>query len=120
MKTATICYIEIPAPDVEKAGAFYSTVFGWKITPSDLTARSYWMFSTGENQLMGGLTPDLRVQEAGVILYIKVDDILEKLKLIEKEGGLVVKGKSDIGGGYGYSAIFADPNGNQLGLWASQ
>ncbi len=119
MKPAAICYVEIPAPDVERAGSFYSSVFGWKIEPSGLTEQKYWMFSTGENQLMGGLTPDLPVQDGGVIFYLKVEDISETLAAVLKAGGAPVQETKEIGGGFGYSAVFRDPNGNRIGLWSN-
>ena len=114
----TICYLEIPAPDVEKAGAFYSVVFGWSIKSSNLSDKMYWEFSTGEGQLSGGLDPALHVQDGGVLLYLKVENIAETLTAVEAAGGSVVRKKFDIGGGYGFSALFKDPNGNRLGLFS--
>jgi predicted enzyme related to lactoylglutathione lyase len=52
---AVICYMEIPAPDIERAGAFYSKVFGWHVKASNLSTQIYWEFNTGEGQLTGGL-----------------------------------------------------------------
>ncbi len=117
---ATICYLELPAPDIVAAGRFYSSVFGWTITPSDLSERAYWEFSTGEGQLTGGLDPSIPVNSGGVILYLKVSDIVETLQNIRANGGAVVRDKFDIGGGYGFSAIFTDPNGNRLGLFSAR
>ena len=116
---ATICYLEIPAPDVEKACAFYSKVFGWDVTPSTLSDKTYWEFSTGDGQLGGGLDPRLPVQDGGVLPYLKVSDIAEALAAINDAGGSVVRKKFDIGGGYGFSALFKDPNGNQIGLFSA-
>ena len=118
MTSSPICYLEIPAPDIEKAETFYSTVFGWKITPSDLGVEKYSMFGTGENQLMGGLDASKPVQDGGIIIYIKVDNIDTTLVMVKGEGGSVVRDKHDIGGGHGFSATFKDSNGNHIGLWA--
>lgn len=115
---ANICYLEIPAPDIEKMGSFYSSVFQWKVTPSNLSDYEYWEFSTGEGQLTGGLDSSKQVQLGGVILYLKVEDIDETLSEISKYGGKIVRTKFDIGGGHGSSAIFQDPCGNTLGLFA--
>lgn len=118
-KPSTICYLEIPAPSIEKAGAFYKSVFKWKITPSDLTDKEYWEFSTGEGHLTGGLDSSKNVIAGGVILYLKVENIETTLAKIVQYGGSVESTKFEIGSGYGYSAIFNDPNGNSLGLFST-
>lgn len=120
MKPAPICYVEIPAPDIEKAGSFYSSVFGWTVSPSNLGDQPYWMFKAGEGQLMGGFDSSKPVQPGGVILYLKVDNIEAALTLVKEKGGAILREKFDIGGGYGFSAIFKDPNGNHVGLWAER
>ena len=115
---APIVYFEIPAPDIEKAGTFFSSVFGWTITPSSLSSKAYWEVGTGSDQLTGGLDSSIPVNEGGIILYLRVDDLAATLRKICDSGGSVVRDKFDIGGGYGFSAIFKDPNGNRLGLFA--
>jgi uncharacterized protein len=116
-----IVYVEIPAPNLERAGAFYSSTFGWKVVPSNLSDKPYWMFSTGEGQLTGGFDPSRRPKSGGgVILYIRVDDIDKTLRAVAAAGGRVVRDKFDVGGGYGYSAIVNDPNENEIGLWCKR
>ncbi|MDD4975303.1 MAG: VOC family protein [Bacteriovorax sp.] len=117
---SSICYVEIPAPDIEKARIFYSSLFNWEILQSELTDQKYYMFKTGENSLMGGLDSTKSVSDQGVLLYLKVEKIISTLEMIEKSGGKVVRTKFEIGGGYGFSAVFADPNGNHLGLWSEK
>ena len=117
---STICYVEIPAPDIKKAGAFYQSIFGWRITPSHLSDKVYWEFGTGDGQLTGGLDPSLPVGRDGVLLYLSVSNIDETLDAIRIAGGSIVRDKFDIGGGYGSSAIFKDPNGNRLGLFSGK
>lgn len=115
---ARIVYVEIPAPDIERATTFYRTVFDWDIQRSDLSDYPYAMFGTGKGQVGGGLDASKQVnaEASGVILYLDTNDIPATLARIEAAGGSVVQGKKDIGGGYGYFAIFKDPCGNRLGL----
>jgi predicted enzyme related to lactoylglutathione lyase len=115
-----LCYFEIPSPNIEKAGTFYSSIFGWKFTISNLTENKYWEFSTGEGQLSGGLDSTKSPVEGGVIVYLKVENIDTILTKVEAHGGKVLRSKFNIGGGYGFSAIFKDPNGNVLGLFAAK
>lgn len=115
---ATICYVEIPAPDAEAAAAFYRQAFGWTVTPSRLTEKPYQMFSTGEGQLEGGLDPSRKVSPDGILLHLKVTDMTTALEAVRRAGGRVVEEKAPVGGEHGFSATIADPNGNRIGLWS--
>ena len=119
-KIAPICYIEIPSPDPPQSAAFYRAVFGWTAEPSALSQSRYWMFQTGKGQLTGGFDASKQVQENGIVLYISVDDIDLSLKAVGSSGGTVVTAKESIGGGYGFTAMFKDPHGNLIGLFASK
>ncbi len=116
-KPARICYLEIPAPDVEKAAAFYRSVFGWKITPSNLNDTPYAIFSTGEGEHSGGLHSGRPVRDGGIIIYLHVDDISATLEAVQAAGGSTVEEKTAIGGDFGFNAVFRDPHGNHVGLW---
>lgn len=117
---SSIHYVEIPAPNLEATGAFYCELFGWKVTPSSLTDKPYWMFSTGEGQLEGGFEPARSVHSGGgVLLYMKVADMDPVLAKVGSLGGVIVREKFAIGGNYGFSAVLADPSGNHIGLLSS-
>ncbi len=49
--------------------------------------------------------------------YIMVDGIAETLNRIEAAGGRVLTPRTEIGPGMGAFAIFADPVGNEFGLY---
>jgi predicted enzyme related to lactoylglutathione lyase len=49
--------------------------------------------------------------------YIMVDSITESLRLIVSAGGRVVTPRTDIGPNMGAFAAFADPVGNEFGLY---
>lgn len=120
---APICYIEIPSPQPEEAAEFYARVFGWTTNPSSLDSMAdskYYMFNTGEGQLMGGFTSFKTVQKGGIIFYIRVDDIDSVLQKVEQAGGLIVSRKEAVGGEYGFTATFKDPSGNEVGLWSDK
>jgi len=109
MPHGKICYLEIPAKTAEASADFYSTIFGWKVR------------KRGDGELAfddtGGVsgtwvkesdrTPDERTRT-----YIMVD-----LKQIESEGGRVMTRRTVIGSGMGAFAVFADPVGNEFGLY---
>ncbi len=71
--------------------------------------------------LYRGLDSRRKAVDEGVLLYLKVADIPAKLKEIEAAGGHTIRGKRPVIDGteeYGFAALFLDPSGNQLGLWA--
>src|SRR5207247_643498 len=57
-------------------------------------------------------TPDERTRT-----YIMVDVIADTLKRIEAAGGRVLTPRTNIGSGMGAFAVFADPVGNEFGLY---
>ena len=57
-------------------------------------------------------TPDERTRT-----YIMVDAIADTLQRIEAAGGRVLTPRTDIGAGMGAFAVFADPVGNEFGLY---
>jgi hypothetical protein len=63
----------------------------------------------------GWVRADL-VQSAGPVTYLQVDDLAETLDAVEKAGGRVLVRSLPFAGG-GEIGLFADPDGNVLGLW---
>ncbi len=108
-------WLTIPSPDIERAKAFYSTLFGWKITTFK---PGFMVFDCGN--LHGGLDASLKPCEQGIGFSITVDNIPAKLAEIEKAGGKAVQQITHIGEGMGYFAAFLDPNGNKIELWSEQ
>ncbi len=114
MSHGKICYLEIPAKTAEASADFYSAIFGWKVR------------RRGDGELAfddtGGVsgtwvkesdrTPDERTRT-----YIMVDAIADTLKRIEAAGGRVLTPRTAIGAGMGAFAVFADPVGNEFGLY---
>jgi len=56
------------------------------------------------------------VQSPGPIAYLVVDDLEAKMDAVEKAGGRVLVRSMPFAGG-GETGLFADPDGNVLGLW---
>lgn len=108
-----ICHLEVPAPDMEQAQAFYTKVFGWEFTPMD---PEYALFSAGA--VGGGFDKTAPVGAGGCVLVMAVDDIDAKLAEIKEAGGEELTGKTEISGGHGFCAYFRDPNGNKMGVWS--
>lgn len=112
----TITHIEIPAPDLELAIHFYSTIFNW--TVQVLQSGESAFFRIGATNSGGSFETNLRpaVERTGPQLTIDVADIGTTLELIEKNGGVTILPKTAIAGDHGFYACFKDPNGNYLQL----
>ena len=91
---ANIVYFEIPADDVDRAKRFYQSLLGWKIEPTkvsipDMATMKYQDIITGEpNEApMGSLSTGgmyKRQMNEPIINYVMVDDIDEKIAMVEK------------------------------------
>jgi predicted enzyme related to lactoylglutathione lyase len=113
MSVHPIVHIEFSAADLEAAGRFYSTVFGWRVV--QMPEMHYATFEDGAAG--GGFNPLTPESPAGTVLvYIATEDIDATLKQITAQGGKVLQTKTEIAG-YGWFGVFADPTGNRVGLY---
>ena len=112
-----ICYIEMPARDIEWSANFYRSVFGWNVrTRSDGSTA----FDDGVGQVSGTwittrtpMTGDSRTE--GMMIYIMVDDADATIEKVKASGGQIVQG---IGAHLPeITAPFRDPAGNVLGIY---
>jgi predicted enzyme related to lactoylglutathione lyase len=108
-----ICYVEIPAIDIDASVAFYREVFGWNIrTRGDGSTA----FDDGVGQVSGtwrlGRNP---MTDVGLLIYIMVDSVADTIEKITDSGGRITQ---PIGADAPETtARFADPAGNILGLY---
>ena len=116
MSKRNVVHVEIPAVNLEGAGKFYESLFGWKI--SHMPEMNYTMWEAGDGS--GGGFPEVSADNpAGqVLVYIDSDNIEADLKMVEKLGGKVLHQKTEIPG-MGWFGVFKDPTGNVLGLYTS-
>ena len=109
-----INYVEFPARDIEKAKAFFSTVFGWSFVDY---GPEYAAFSKAG--LDGGFfqSPLTSSSENGSALIVFYSQDLEKTRSkIEAAGGSIVKPIFSFPGGRRFH--FCDPNGNEYAVWS--
>ncbi len=111
-----VVHFEILADDPERAVKFYETVFDWKTTRWS-GPQSYWLMATGPEGEPGinGAIMNRNDPKASLYNIVDVPSLDQYLKKIEAAGGKVVLEKQAVPG-VGYSAYFADTEGNVLGL----
>ena len=108
-----ICYVELPATDVETSALFYNKVFGWNIrTGTD----GRLAFDDGIGEVSGTWVTGRRpATEQGLLLSIMVDNVDDSIKILEAHGSSIVN-RFNIGDDQ-FIAWFTDPAGNVLGIY---
>jgi predicted enzyme related to lactoylglutathione lyase len=108
-----ICYMELPALEVQRSAEFYSQVFGWQtrmrvdgaIAFDDAVGRGQWHLGAGPGAFSCCRHPH----------YIMVDDAGAAVRAVVEHGGEVVQ---PIGvDAPEITARFRDPAGNVLGIY---
>ena len=125
--TGRVVHFEIPYDDGDRARAFYAESFGWQIHL--MPELQYTTVSTGPvteqgmpvapGYLNGGMFDRSNGPTNSPVVTVEVDDIDAALESVERHGGKAVVGRTAVGE-MGFSAYFADPEGNVLGLWQSR
>jgi uncharacterized protein len=113
MGVPAIVHIEFKSSDFARTSAFYAKLFDWQ-TQQNASA-SYMKADSSDGPSGGWVRADL-VQSPGPIPYLPVDDLTAKLDEVEEAGGRVLVRSMPFAGG-GEVGLFADPDGNVLGLW---
>jgi predicted enzyme related to lactoylglutathione lyase/uncharacterized protein YciI len=110
-----LVHFELPSTDLKQSEDFYGKLFGW--TFQDM-GDSYALFMTpgGEG---GGFTKDYQPGDGGGLFYIYAADVKAKLAEIKAAGGSVAMDTIGVPG-YGWVALFADPQGNKVGLFSAE
>lgn len=103
----TFCHVEIPTTDINKAGNFYSNLFGWEVQP---TPDPGYALIPG-----GGLRKVDMVKTGGTINYIYVNQLEPYLEKAEGLGGKILIRKEPAGDGW--CSLISDPEGTVLGLY---
>jgi uncharacterized protein len=108
-----VCYMEIPAVDIDRSVAFYRSVFGWNVrTRGD----GHKAFDDSVGAVSGSWVsgrPPMR--DVGLLVYIMVDSVASTVDAVVANGGEIVQ---KIGADAPeITARFRDPGGNVIGLY---
>ena len=107
-----ICYIEMPATDVERSSEFYAKVFGWNVRRRGNGAVA---FDDTTGAVSGAWVLGRTPQQPGFVVYVMCDDVATTLDKVVANGGVIVQ---PIGGDHPeITARVRDPGGNVIGLY---
>ena len=108
-----ICYLEIPAANIDESAGFYETVFGWNVRRRGDGSTA---FDDGVGEVSGtwllGRKP---ATDPEVTIHIMVDDMDTTIEKVKQNGGEIVE---PVGAhSPEITAKFSDPAGNVFGLY---
>ena len=108
-----VCYLEIPATDVERSAAFYAATFGWTVRERGDGATA---FDDTTGEVSGAwVTGRPAAAEPGLMVYVWCDDVAATIDKAVAAGADLVQ---PIGGDPGeITARIRDPGGNVIGLY---
>ena len=109
-------HFAILADDPKKITGFYESLFGWEIATWDGGEQSYWLVTTGPDDvpgINGGIMH--RSFQQGVINTLEVESLEDMLKSVEANGGKLIHGFNEVPG-IGLHACCVDPEGNLFGM----
>jgi predicted enzyme related to lactoylglutathione lyase len=108
-----ICYVQIPATDIERSAEFYQQVFGWNVRTNN---HGYLAFDDTTGEVSGSwVTGRPPSSEPGLLIYVMVDSVAAALDAVVAAGGEIVQ---QIGGDAPeITARVLDPGGNVIGLY---
>lgn len=123
MKNNMVGWFEIPVENMERAIAFYEKVMNLKMDrhkmgPLDMAWFPWNEEGTGSPGTLVHFPAAYKPSQDGVLIYLTAHsgDLENELSRVEKAGGKVLQGKTQISEDYGYMALFVDSEGNRLAL----
>ena len=113
LSNGKVCYIEMPAIDINGSASFYKKVFDWRIRQRGDGSIA---FDDTVGEVSGtwvvGRKPAV---EPGLLIYIMVDSVAAIIDAVLANGGKIVQ---QIGmDAPEITARFSDPAGNVIGLY---
>lgn len=114
-----INWFEIPVADLERARRFYETTFAVTLTVEETCGLRMAVFPYAEPATGGALLacPDGKPGDHGVVIYLDGgDDLAVPLARAVAAGGTVLMPKTELSPEIGFIAMFADSEGNRIGL----
>jgi uncharacterized protein len=117
----TLCWADLSTPDPERAGKFYSAVFGWKLEKGEKDPSGYLHIKNGEH-FIGGVPPAAHrdpKMPAHWLIYFLVSDPDATAAKAAKLGGKVLMPPTAMAG-VGTWAVLADPQGGAFAVFKSE
>jgi uncharacterized protein len=116
----TLCWADLSTPDVKRASAFYSGLFGWQLTADPKDPSGYLHIKNGEH-FIGGIPPAV-YRQPGVpphwLAYFQVDDVDASAAKAKQMGAKLYLAPMTMEG-VGRMSVIADPQGAVFAIFKS-
>lgn len=110
-----IDYVELTVTDLDGAERFYAEAFGWEFADHGPAYAGI----LGDGGEVGGLRLDAEPpRPGGPLVLLFSADLDATVAAVEAAGGRITDGPYAFPGGRRFH--FADPSGNELGVWAER
>jgi predicted enzyme related to lactoylglutathione lyase len=116
-----IAWFEIPTANLERAIAFYESVFAISLRRENCGGGDMAIFPYTDPAPSGALVamPQLQPRDNGTLVYLYAgDDLAVPLARAVAAGAKVIMPKTDLGNDIGHIALFADSEGNTVGMYS--
>jgi uncharacterized protein len=112
-RTGKICYIEIPAKDIQQSAEFYKRAFGWQTRQRGDGSTA---FDDTVNEVSGTWVLGRPIAaKPGLMVYIMVGSAAAAVEAVVSAGGEIVKPVDPKA--REVVATFRDPAGNLIGIY---
>jgi uncharacterized protein len=111
----TPCWVDLAAPDLPAALAFYGPVLGWGFTDTG-EQYGHYTLATVDGRSAAAIGPAQPGQPAAWTVYLATDDLDATAKLVADNGGTLLVEPMDIPGN-GRMAVALDAAGGAFGIW---
>ena len=109
-------HVELSTTDVNKAKAFFSKLFDWKMEDVPMPTGSYTMIKVGDDTGGGLMKHPVPGAPSAWLAYVQVDDIAAPTKKAKALGATVMRDVTEVMDA-GWLSIIIDPTAAALGLW---
>ena len=112
-------HVELNTTDVEKAKAFYGSLFDWSLQDIPMGDSSYTMIQVGKGTGGGIMKHPVPGAPSAWLAYVEVADIHAATDKARTLGAKIMKDVTEVMG-MGWLTILIDPTGAALGLWQTK
>lgn len=120
--TGLLCWMDVPADDMDRAKKFYGDVFGWSFQDDPEASMSMIqgigpMSPPEGSQMWGSLSPRMSPHDH-ITSYFLVPTVDEWAEKVKTHGGEVLRPRVEIPP-HGCFAVCKDTEGNTFAIWES-
>lgn len=124
METHAIQNFQIPVENFERALHFYSTLMDYPLEVMEFQGVKLGVFRSDPKTGVGGTIifgGEQKPSKKGTIIFLQCgENLSSNLSRMEKTGGSIHIGKTELGPGWGFYAIIHDTEGNRVGLYSKK